>query len=114
MRIDYNLLGENIKKHRKRENLSQSTLAELVSVSVSYMSRIECGKNRASLELLVNICEALGTTLAEVMTGNQRGFPKEYLIEFTQLMNGCTVDDKRLLIEICSYIKKALEKKSMG
>ena len=111
MRIDYILLGENIKKHRKSEKLSQSTLAEIVNVSVSYISRIECGKNHASLELLVNICEALGTTLAEVMTGNQGNFPEEYLIEFTQIMNGCTTDDKRLLIEICSYIKKALEKK---
>lgn len=65
-----------------------------MSVSASYMSRIECGKNHASLELLVNICEVLGTKLAEVMTGNQGNFPKEYLIEFTQIMNGCTADDK--------------------
>lgn len=112
MRIDYILLGENIRKHRKGEKLSQSALAELVNVSVSYISRIECGKNHVSLGLLVNICEVLGTTLAEVMTGNQGNFPKEYLTEFTQIMNGCTADDKRLLIEICSYIKNALEKRS--
>lgn len=112
MKINYFLLGEKIKKIRRMKNLSQNNLAELVNVSLSYISRIECGKNHISLDLLVNVCEALETTVSEIMTGNQENFEGDYYNEFLYLMKGCTNFEKRLIIEVCNVIKETIRKEN--
>ncbi len=106
MEINYLLLGEKIKKIRRRKNLSQSALAELVSVSPPYISRIECGKNRISLELLVKVCAALETNLAEIMTGN-------HFDEYSYLTKESTDFEKKHIIAVCDKILRIIRKENM-
>lgn len=51
MQIDYVLMGERIRKIRERRNLPQSDLADLVDISINYVSRVECGKDYVSVGL---------------------------------------------------------------
>lgn len=106
MELNYLLLGEKIKKFRRRKKLSQYSLAERVNVSAPYISRIECGKNRISLDLLVKICEALEINAAEILTGN-------LLDEYSHITKESTGLEKRLMVAVCNAIEKIMSKENM-
>ena len=62
MEIDYSALGKRVKKLRKEQKMTQERLAELIDVSVPHMSNIENGKTKFSLQVLVDMADALKTT----------------------------------------------------
>lgn len=59
-RDKYKYLGLNIAYYRKEKGLSQSQLAELVNISRTHMSRIETADCAVSLDVVFDICDALG------------------------------------------------------
>ena len=61
MELDYFRLGMNIRRYRKKRNLTIEKLAEKVEISDSFMGLIERGQSIPSLETIVNIANALGT-----------------------------------------------------
>lgn len=56
----YRHLGLNISYYRKEKGLSQSQLAELANISRTHMSRIETADCAVSLDVVFDICDALG------------------------------------------------------
>jgi len=58
-RDNYQNLGLNIAYYRKKKNLSQSQLAELVNISRTHMSRIETADCAVSLDVVFAICDVL-------------------------------------------------------
>jgi len=60
------LLGENIKHIRKRQNITQENLAELVDRSKNHISKIEQGLTNPPLDLLISISNALNVPLKEL------------------------------------------------
>ncbi|WP_432405569.1 helix-turn-helix domain-containing protein [Wukongibacter sp. M2B1] len=58
----YIMLGKNIKKYRKKLGLSQEDLADKMSISRSYLSKIEAPNyvKSFSIETLFLLAEALG------------------------------------------------------
>ena len=71
MAIDYILLGKRIKEKRRNAHMTQAQLAERVDITVPYISRIETDQNHISLELLVNIADALQVSVDNLLSGNQ-------------------------------------------
>lgn len=55
----YRYLGLNIAYYRKERGLSQESLAELVNISRTHMSRIETADCAVSLDVVFDICDAL-------------------------------------------------------
>ena len=43
MALDYNIIGERLKKARIDKNMTQEKLAEQIDVSVAFLSRVERG-----------------------------------------------------------------------
>ena len=70
MELDYKALGLRIAKRRKTLGLRQNTLAAEIDISNNYLSSIECGKEKPSLEVLVKICNALTVTPDYLLMGN--------------------------------------------
>lgn len=60
--IDYKKLGKRVKLLRKEHELTQERLAEACDISVVYVSHIENGTARPSLEVLLRLAGALNTT----------------------------------------------------
>lgn len=58
----YRILGLNIAYYRKRENLSQLQLAEMVNINRTHMSRIETADFAVSLDVVFDICDALSVS----------------------------------------------------
>lgn len=53
------LLGKRIKELRKLKGLTQESLSEKVGIDSKHLSRIECGVNFPSLDLLTKIADTL-------------------------------------------------------
>ena len=70
MEIDYTSIGLRIAKRRKQVNMKQNVLADKLNISNNYLSSIERGKEKPSLEILVKICNVLHVTPDYLLMGN--------------------------------------------
>lgn len=66
-------LGENLRKYRKMNNLTQEELAEIVGIHPTYVGKLEMGKNNPSVKMLFKISRALKITLADIFDFDKRG-----------------------------------------
>ena len=55
-------LGRNIAKARKRKDLSQNELADLLNISREHLAKLETAKRRISIKLLFQLADVLDTT----------------------------------------------------
>ena len=56
-------IGAVIRAERKRQNLTQTELADLCGVSLSFISNLENGKPTTELEKTLNVMSTLGLNL---------------------------------------------------
>ena len=68
MNIDYKLIGERIKRARKANNITQEVLAEKLGVSIGYVSQIERGITKISLDLLGAVSSILNCDIASLIS----------------------------------------------
>ena len=71
MGIDYIKLGKNIKYCRKQKNITQEQLAEELDMSAGFVSQIERGVGRMSLDTLINICDFLECSAGDIINNSQ-------------------------------------------
>ena len=62
-------IGKYISQKRRESNLTQEELAEKLGVSNKTISKWENGKCMPDYSIIQNLCDALHTTLAELMDG---------------------------------------------
>lgn len=60
-------VGDRIKDLRKRRGWTLQQLADMVKISVSFLSDIEHGKSRPSLDRLRELADGLGTTTSYLL-----------------------------------------------
>ncbi len=68
MEIDYRAIGKRIRCARLEAGLTQESLSEMVDITPVYLSCIERGRARASLEVVVNIAGALKITTDTILS----------------------------------------------
>lgn len=108
MSIDYNLIGKRIMKYRSDSEVTQEKLAEITGLSAPYISQIENGHKKASLNTLVAISNALEITVNELLTGNQLFNSADYQKDINLLLDDCTPTEKRFIIQLLISAKKML------
>lgn len=69
MDVDYKLIGNRIQTVRKTRGYTQEWLAEKLDVSVGYISQIERGITKMSLDLLAKISSIFNCDLSELVVG---------------------------------------------
>ena len=69
MNIDYKLIGSRIKLQRNSLGITQEKLAEKLDVSIGYVSQVERGITKISLDLLGKIAGILHCDIALLITG---------------------------------------------
>ena len=63
MHVDYITVGKRIRLFRSHKKITQEELAFQIGTSAAYISNIESGKKKPSLQKLVQISEVLGVTV---------------------------------------------------
>ncbi|MBU4458230.1 MAG: helix-turn-helix transcriptional regulator [Candidatus Omnitrophica bacterium] len=66
------MLSSNIKKYRKKLNISQDKLSKLSDVTYNTIIKIESGKNKnPTIKTLMKIAATLGVSLDELAKGKK-------------------------------------------
>ncbi|SCH30822.1 MULTISPECIES: helix-turn-helix domain-containing protein [unclassified Romboutsia] len=78
-------LGENLKKLRKENNLSQEQLAEKLNISRQAISKWESGKTYPDIENLILLRNIFKTTLDELIIGDSLSEDKIHDVKSEQL-----------------------------
>lgn len=60
------LLGQRIRKHRRIKKMTQEEASEAAMLDAKYFGEVERGETTISIDRLVNIATALGTTVREL------------------------------------------------
>lgn len=106
MSIDYNLIGQRIQKARKNANLTQENLAELMDMSVGYISQIERGSTRPTLVTIDNICTCIDCDLIYILTGKLDNSSDDLVSNFTNTFARLSESNKYITIEFMEILSK--------
>lgn len=69
-------VGARLRRLRQERNVTMAALAEVTGISVSTLSRLESGKRRPSLELLLPLAQAHHVPLDELVGAPEVGDPR--------------------------------------
>lgn len=98
MAIDYKFLGERIKAQRRIKGTTQEDFAEHLNVSVGYISQIERGITKVSLERLIDIADYLECDISFLLEGTSVKDDNYLAFEFNELFSQLSTSEKRTLI----------------
>lgn len=106
MNIDYNAIGKRIRNLRKDRNWTQDDLRDIVNISKIHMSHIETGTTRLSLPVLIDIANALGTTVDNFLGVNLVSSTPILTKDIQGILDGCTPQELNIMIETMKFTKK--------
>lgn len=106
MALDYNIIGERLKKARIDKNMTQENLAEQIDVSVAFLSRIERGKTHINLIRLTQICEILGVSEGSILNGVSSNSNNYLTSEFYEILNSMSSEKQKLIYKIAKLISE--------
>lgn len=109
--IDYTIIGKRIKDIRKSRGLTQAQLAELSGVEPSNISHIERAATKLSLPTLINIANALGSSLDELVYGNLAKSTHVSVALIDNLLADCDASELRSIAEVIKTTKTVLRSK---
>ncbi len=106
--MNYELLGEQIRKHRKEKGYTLEQLAEQLDVSTTFIGQIERAKGIPSLETLVKIANALEVSTDSLLFAELSGRAGDS--HFTNLVFELTEDfdtrERELLLKNIELLRE--------
>lgn len=108
MGLDYEQVGRRIAELRKRRGISQLTLSELVDKSPTYISYIETGLKRMSLDTFVSLANALQCSADILLLDYIENTLVVSNHEFADILSDCNSYEVRVLLEVAGAAKEAM------
>ncbi|MBR2741106.1 MAG: helix-turn-helix transcriptional regulator [Oscillospiraceae bacterium] len=118
MALNRSALGKRIQIQRKRKDMSQTDLADIIGKTTPFMSYIENGTKSLSLDTFVDMVNALETTPNELLRESVDLNKEDIAISLADELGECTEAEKQLLVEVVQAVRaifpqqKEKEKKS--
>lgn len=100
--------GEKVKRLRKKRNLTQEKLAEIIDISPRNLSKIEVGECFVKAETLEKLLMALSVTTEELFA-NEHLKSNEELIKDINFYINTAKDDKKMLEKIYKILRDLIE-----
>lgn len=108
--VDYRLIGARIQNQRRLRHVTQEALAEQVDITTVYLSKIENGHVRPTVELLDAICIALDCELGSLFQDSSLSSARYQNARVLELFNTCQPQVKPValrLLEELSQLEKS-------
>ena len=106
MQVDYRLIGTRIKERRRAKGYTQENMAEKLEVSVGYVSQVERGITRISLDLLAAVSAVLECDVAVLVTGSAMNGEVYMWDEIGTLYNQLNRREKQMTLEFMKLLLK--------
>lgn len=107
------ILGAHIKEVRKRRNMTQEILAELVGVTSQHISNIETGKTKVSLSTFIKIVNELNIPPEMVLAECMRFETPASKSEIMDIIQDCSQMELKILAEIIESSKIIIRKNKL-
>lgn len=111
MGVDYISIGNRIKEFRIAKKWTQAKLAEESGVEPSNISHIERAATKLSLPTMVNIANALGVTLDELVYGSLVKSAHVSVKIIDDILSDCSPEEMKSLAEVIKATKSVLKSK---
>lgn len=98
--VDYKLIGQRLKACRKQSGLTQECVAEMSDITPVYLSKIENGRVKPTLEVYATICSVLQCELGSIFsnaTPESGNYQNERIVE---LFHACAPRVKPIALEL--------------
>ncbi|WP_276778754.1 helix-turn-helix transcriptional regulator [Treponema succinifaciens] len=106
MAVDFFTVGQRIQKRRKMLHKTQEQMAEALSVTVGYISQIERGVTKISLDTLSEITEYLDCNFSQLLDGSAMQSDLYLKDEIKLQESRLSPVNKRILSEIADVLEK--------
>lgn len=110
MELDYRAIGMRIRRLRKRMGLTQQDLASLSYQEPSNISHIERGATKLSLPTIVNISNALGVTVDDLLCDSLIHAKSPFENEIADILSDCSHFEMQIITETMRSLKENLRK----
>ena len=104
--VDYKLIGQRIKAAREKSGLTQEIVSEQADITVVYLSKIENGKVRPTLDTLNSICAAIECDLGTLFinsTSESNAYENERVV---QLFRSCSPSVKPIALDLLQSLSR--------
>ena len=106
--LDYNAIGMRIRRLRKEQGLTQQALAELSHQEPSNVSHIERGATKLSLPTIVNIANALGVTVDDLLCDSLKKSRSSFGRIADNILEDCSHRELQIITEMMLALKETL------
>src|SRR5574344_458161 len=100
MDLNYKKIGKKIKRLRQQQKLSQEIFAEKCNLSSSYISYIEQGHKKISLNSIVKIAEFLNVAV-DLLLNEQK---------LNILISDCDFFEKQIIYDVANTTKNSIRR----
>jgi transcriptional regulator with XRE-family HTH domain len=100
MAVDFKLIGGRIQDMRKGRQITQETLAEKLNYSVGYISNMERGMTKISLNTLSKIADYLDCDVSELIQGCSYERSTYLTGEIFELIVKLSTNEKRVMHKV--------------
>lgn len=108
--IDYKMIGARIRAIRNARKMTQEQLAEAVGVGVTHISHIETGNSILSLQVVINIINALNCSADELLFMDVQKASPEINGWLTELVADCSQEERKLISDMVIALKASLRR----
>jgi len=103
--INFARIGRKIKEIRISKNLTQEYVATIADVNVSHISNIENNRVKISLPTLINVCNALDTTVDYILADEYKNPSSVIEQEILREVHSCTAETQEQILKIIRALK---------
>ena len=104
--VDYKLIGSRIKKQREKCALTQEVVSEKADITPVYLSKIENGKVRPTLDTLSSICSVIGCDLGYLLLDSELESQNYQTERIVQIFNSCAPHVKPIALSLLEQLSK--------
>lgn len=108
MAIDYEKLGHRISYFRGKRGYSQRTFTSKINTSRNHLSQVEIGRKYPSLDLVVEIANALDVSADDLLVDSLNHSSSNANSELHLLLLDCNETEESILVELAKYMKAVL------
>lgn len=98
--LNYKEMGNRIRMERRKQDLTQEKLAEMVGISESFMGHIERGGRTLSIETLVKISNVLNLNIEYLICGEHNYQPAMLPTEILDALDRMNASQRRAFLNM--------------
>ena len=108
--VDYTDIGRRIRAARLTRKMTQEKLAEAVGVGVTHISHNETGNTIPSLQVFIDILNALDCSADEVLCIEVKKARTHYEDWFSEQLSDCNQTEIKLINDMVIALKKSVRR----